>query len=532
MKQMRLLALFAAGLLVGGGVTLLACPATGVVCAPFLHACGSTCADIQNDSNNCGGCGIACQPSQACVPDAGQNHAPGCVCVPGSVPCGGQCVVTSSDPNNCGNCAGMPGGVVCSPGEVCELSACKVACTLSGSNNCDGGCKDLSSDPLNCGGCGIACQSQESCHDGACRFDLLFACSSVGAAGVKGVSATSLLAGPLASLGTSPQALATSNSTLLSSDGTDANLYEADLGTLEQYTEAPFAAPPVSDVLVDGANVFIANTDAGTLQVLQAGGTATHVPAPLDGGLGLGTVAVRTITDGGSPKYMTKVGNSLYVSLYASGQVAQVDVTNPASPVLVNTFNLNQLNLNTFLGAPVASGPWGICAFGGKVYVALKNNYFNSGLGALVAAGDGGLIAIINPADGGLSEWDVGSDVCLQPTWLLPSLDGTRLFVSCAGQAEVGTSMGRAVVALNTSGQRVAVWNCANVGGDAGCGTFAPNVFAQRGTRLYVGDSLGRALVLETQDGGLSEVAGFGPGSAPLNVCPLNGNISYVISVP
>jgi hypothetical protein len=241
---------------------------------------------------------------------------------------------------------------------------------------------------------------------------------------------------------------------------------------------------------------------------------------------------------------MAKLGSFLFVTLTASGQVAQVDVSTPSSPVVRGNYDLTTLNLNTYGGAPAAPEPWGITAFQNQLYVAVRNNYSPSAA-QNHAAGDGGLIAILNPGDGGIVELDVGSDVCLEPLWLAPSGDGSRLFVSCAGEVDnsgapnfntVGVHQG-AVVSLNASGQRVASWSCASVSGGTGCNTFSPNTFAVHGTRLYVGDtSFGRMLVLESQDGGLSEAAGFGSGTTPLTVCPLNAagnsNVSSVVSVP
>jgi hypothetical protein len=332
-------------------------------------------------------------------------------------------------------------------------------------------------------------------------------------------------------------------------DGADYRIYEAKLATLQEDTEAPYVGTFPSHILVDGAFVYVTSNGDGTLQVLQALGPAAdagaYVTAPLDGGLGLQTVAVLPLPAGGAPEYMTKLGTNLFITLYGTGAVAQVDVSNPLEPALVNAYDLTQLNLNTFPGAPIAPAPWGITTFQDQVYVAMQNSYYDPGSGSVLLSGDGGLIAVINPSTGTLSEVDLGSDVCLEPTWLLPSADGTGLFVTCAGHVTTSgaphyntQSVDRgAVVAVNASNQRVATWSCATMGADSGCGSFSPNVFAVRGSRLYVGDnSYGRVLVLDTQGGGLTEVAGFSSGKGPLQACPVNAqgnaNISYVLSVP
>jgi hypothetical protein len=527
---------------------LAGCPSTGVNCSKYLTACGTTCADIKTDPNNCGGCGLACQPSQLCQAGAGLDGAPGCVCEPGTTSCNGGCVVTSSDPNHCGSCQDA-----CSSGQVCENGSCQTACNISGQNLCTasggaGFCADFMSDSQHCGSCSNACAPNQSCHNGSCRYDLMAACAST--AELAGISAQSLVS-TRASVGQSPQALGVYSGTLLDLDAMSGagpgQINEVDLVTLKQFTEAPLTDANPTALSVDGQNVYIASGPDGgapSLQVLQvfgAGGDAGNfVTAPLDGGLGLTRIASAALAGGGAPQAIAKLGTSAFVTLLGSGQVAQLDVSNPAQPSLTQTYDLNGLSLNPFSGG-TSPAPRGIAVFQNRVYVALGNQ----NLSTQALGGDGGLLAVLNPVDGGVSEVDLGSDVCVVPSGLLPSADGKLLFVTCAGQATTSgapnhntLSVDRAaVVAMSTSNQRVGFWQCPQGGPDSGCNTFSPSSAAQRGSQLFVSDSAyGRMLVLSA-DGALAEVAGFQDGGSPPLVCPPsgvtgNGNIRAILSVP
>jgi hypothetical protein len=116
------------------------------------------CADVTQDSNNCGGCGIQCGQNEYCVPQ-GSNGA--CVCDTAAaggadlVQCGNVCVHSSSDPLNCGNCgiqcsSGNCVGAMCVTGLTCNVDAGFFACTASG-------CTDVINDVHNCGSCGNDC---------------------------------------------------------------------------------------------------------------------------------------------------------------------------------------------------------------------------------------------------------------------------------------------------------------------------------------------------------------------------------------
>lgn len=133
--------------------------ACGSSCCEFAtQACcgGSTCVDVLQDNDNCGGCGIVCSGGKSC-----QNRV--CTCPAGTTDCGDTCVDTQSDDNNCGAC-----GNACSAGESCSLGRC--GCSDPSQLSCDGQCIDVSGDRNNCGACGNVCSAGRDCVGGQCQL--------------------------------------------------------------------------------------------------------------------------------------------------------------------------------------------------------------------------------------------------------------------------------------------------------------------------------------------------------------------------
>lgn len=134
-------------------------------CGPGQFSCGSYCADLAHDPDNCGACGFQCAPP-------GINEYGACIdgecyyeCADGAVYCGETCTYLESDPYNCGACGNVCGGSTpyCNQG-VC--SECAPYLTL-----CGGTCVYLLEDPDNCGACGNVCPTGTSCLGGICQDD-------------------------------------------------------------------------------------------------------------------------------------------------------------------------------------------------------------------------------------------------------------------------------------------------------------------------------------------------------------------------
>jgi hypothetical protein len=144
-----------------GGACISDCPAGQTFCGE--------CADTQTDATNCGGCGITCRVGATC-------NAGTCACPTGQIICGEGCVDPSSSTLFCGasgDCMGANVGMGCSG--VCVGGACEAACP-TGTTRCTNGdtpiCADVTTHPMHCGMCGMACPAgtneRATCAAGAC----------------------------------------------------------------------------------------------------------------------------------------------------------------------------------------------------------------------------------------------------------------------------------------------------------------------------------------------------------------------------
>jgi hypothetical protein len=492
-------------LLAGLGIGLAAsgCLSSAVTCTSNLKACGTICADVTTDKDNCGGCGIACQVGQVCQDSQ-------CVCEPGATFCNGACVNTNTDPNDCGGCAGE-GGSVCGSEQVCEGGQCKQACTLGGTPTvCGQSCADLQNDPDNCGACGHACASGQSCESGTCGFDAVGACLNGGE--VVGLSVARRSGGTTA-VGTEPGLLAVSGSTVLVADAVDGTLRQVDRDSLAQLPPTNLIGDDPQGLLVEGANVYALSGSGNALTVFSQ--------TPTDAGITLSDVGGYAFPGSSNPHGLAQLGSELYVPQFGccigfggcsdpSGGnfLARLDVLDPTQPRDAGVIDLSGLSFDTFDGGTSYARPGAVAAVDGKIYVTVGNLD-----GACGVAGPG-FLAQFDPADGGLSQIAL-PDNCKSPFALATS--GNDLVVSCSGNTVFGgppdylpVSTTDSSLVLVRGGQPIATYQPACPTPANGCSDPALGRVAARDGVLFATDQVqGRVFVVAIDGGSFTELHGY-----------------------
>lgn len=132
--------------------------------------------NLMTDANNCGACGIVCQPI-----NTASNSCVGGICTPVCLSnfrnCDGNgqngCEINiTNNPNHCGNCnnvCSMPNAI-----PACVSGSCTIAACNTGFANCDGnagnGCEaNVNTSTQHCGGCNRPCAVGQSCVNGVCQ---------------------------------------------------------------------------------------------------------------------------------------------------------------------------------------------------------------------------------------------------------------------------------------------------------------------------------------------------------------------------
>ena len=141
------------------------CTTNGNCCNYCCNSVG-VCANFAEDLDNCGACGVRVPAGGICdsgnpTCTAGFHNDNGRCCPVGQSNCGSYCADLRVDINNCGTCGvHVPSGGVCNNGVP--------GCT-PGFTNCGGTCTSLVTDGYNCGSCGHDCgYNGLGVHKGCC----------------------------------------------------------------------------------------------------------------------------------------------------------------------------------------------------------------------------------------------------------------------------------------------------------------------------------------------------------------------------
>jgi protein-disulfide isomerase len=102
----------------GGNSGTAGSTASAQNCPSGYSICGSACAELSGDANNCGACGARCAGGAIC--SSGRCVAAITGCPAGQTKCGQGCFNIASDVHQCGAC-----GFVCGPNQICSNGQCK-----------------------------------------------------------------------------------------------------------------------------------------------------------------------------------------------------------------------------------------------------------------------------------------------------------------------------------------------------------------------------------------------------------------------
>ena len=148
-------------------------------CDPDQDCCDGECKNTLVDVENCGDCGVACEPDEVDPEVCCNGECCGSFSSERDNRCcifGGEevCSDVMSDPNHCGECGNFCGeDQVCCDGE-CADWCCFPAC-VEGQLCCDGTgtCRDVLADEANCGACDFVCGNDPGlniqCCNGECK---------------------------------------------------------------------------------------------------------------------------------------------------------------------------------------------------------------------------------------------------------------------------------------------------------------------------------------------------------------------------
>jgi len=479
-------------------------------------------------------------------------------CVSGTVRCGDTCVATQTDNNNCGSC-----GSACSGGNVCVNAAC--VCPV-GQGVCNGICTAVANDPNNCGSCGLKCDTGrgqacnqgvcQDCSQGGCRTALIAGCIATPGGYLQRIQDAPggiLLDAPAnPPVATFPDALGFIGSVLLYADDDSSTLLEIPVGSLgTASSERPSLVTGetggqalTSDIYVEpsdgGSRIYAVATGTNTLRIF-GGPDPAQAGALLDGGagvvgaLGLQDLGGHAFAQDTAPEPFGKIGNDVFVPLNGTGQVLRIDVSNPASTSVRDTYDLQPLVAALPGGGVLPDGgvlqasPTQAIARNGFVYVAASVLSFDPD--RFVSDYGPPLVVRIDPTKSGQAALSavpgLDAGVCQNVTWLASLPLGTAarpMLVSCTGvrffdkDFNTLSVANTALLLLDGNDQQITTWVPSN-----GPGQPPPSVgrTAVQNTTVYVADeTASRMYVLDYGTNAFVERVGYADGGTPPQICP------------
>jgi hypothetical protein len=255
------------------------------------------------------------------------------------------------------------------------------------------------------------------------------------------------------------------------------------------------------------------------------------------GALGLQEIGGRGFDPGDFPEPFGKIGNDIFVPLNARGSVVRLDVSDPAHPVLKDTYDLQPLVSALPGGGMLPDGgafdasPTMAIARNGYVYVAANVLRYDPSR----FASDYGppLVVRIDPTKSGQAALSAvqglggGAGTCQNVEWLasLPLGSATRpMLVSCAGartyddEFNVVSAVNTSLLLLDGNDQQITSWIPSN-----GAGQPPPSVgrAVSQNTTVYVADeTASRLYVLDYGTNSFVERVGYVDGGTPPQICP------------
>jgi hypothetical protein len=257
------------------------------------------------------------------------------------------------------------------------------------------------------------------------------------------------------------------------------------------------------------------------------------------GALGLQEVGGFPFPQSSFPEPFAKIGDDIFVPLNGLGTVIRLNITNPASAVQKDSYDLQPIISALAVlpdGGTFNPSPTMAIARNGFVYVAANVLRYDGNRNATDYGP--GVVVRIDPTKSGQAAVSVvpglGGDAgtCQNVEWLtsLSLGSGARpMIVSCAGARtydmnfNVVSATNTELLLLDANDQQIASWTPSNgpIGADGGPPPASVGRAVVQNTTVYVADeSASRLYVVDYGSNAFVERVGYVDGGTPPQICP------------